>query len=114
MIDPYQTLDTSRDSDDEAIRKAYLVAIRACPADRNPERFKLIQSAFEMISTVRKRVAYELFGIPEPTTMDLQLQIDAASTAKGRPSEAQFRATLAATAFRVASPVPGGGDHDVQ
>lgn len=113
MIDPYLILGVERDAGDEAIRQAYLAAIRACPADRDPERFKTYQRALDAIGTLRKRLAYDLFEATEPTAGALLRQIDHAARSPGRPSEAQFRAALRASiAGATLSSSLGGGDDE--
>jgi len=113
MIDPYQILGVDRDAEDQKIRQAYLAAIRACPADRDPDRFKSYQRALEAIGTQRQRLAHALFDVPEPTAAALLLQIDHAATAPGRPTQAQFRAALGASITGAALfPWPDGGDDE--
>lgn len=70
MNDPYQILDVSTSSDDEAIRAAYLSAVRACPPERDAARFEQIRKAYESIATRRDRAIHALFDTRAPTATD--------------------------------------------
>jgi curved DNA-binding protein CbpA len=71
MKDPFQVLGVSVTAGDEAIKKAYLQKVREFPPDREPERFQVIRSAFEVIQTQRNRLHYGLFHAepPDPNTL---------------------------------------------
>lgn len=75
MMDPYQVLGLdSNEVTDEAVRQAYLQAIRDNPPEKAPEEFARIQTAYDMINKESKRIQLELFGLeheshlPEETT----------------------------------------------
>jgi DnaJ-class molecular chaperone len=61
MIDPYRVLGVDLTASDEAIRAAYLAAIRESPPERDRERFESVREAYEAISNQRRRLAHELF-----------------------------------------------------
>ena len=71
MQDPYFLLGVPRDADDTAIHQAYLAAVRRYPAERDPQAFKAIRSAYESIRDRRSRLQYALFdtGLPEPADL---------------------------------------------
>ncbi len=76
MTDPYRTLgvpalsgDATRD--DEAIRAAYLAAIRACPPERDRARFEQVRAAYDAIATLRARMSHDLFDHTAPTPEDV-------------------------------------------
>ncbi len=71
MIDPYRLLGVTRPADDESIRDAYLAAVRACPPERDAQRFEQIRAAYEAIATQRDRASYALFDTSVPTAEDV-------------------------------------------
>lgn len=66
--DYYQALGVARDATPEQIKKAYRSLAMKHHPDRNPgdktaeEKFKVIQKAYEILSDVDKRRAYDQFG----------------------------------------------------
>ena len=94
MQDPYLILGVDRDKDDESIHQAYLEAVRHCPAEQDPERFKAIRDAYELISTRKARLAYALFNTDLPTTADLFERLATSGPAR-RPGIEDLRALLA-------------------
>jgi len=74
MIDPYQILGIdSETATDESVRKAYLIATRKHPPDRDPKNFERIRHAYNMIQTEIKRIELDLFGVDYiKTHMDWQ------------------------------------------
>ena len=71
MQDPYLILRVPRDATDEIIHQAYLSAIRDCPAERDPQAFQAIRSAYETLRTQKLRLEYALFNTDPPTPDDL-------------------------------------------
>ncbi|MBN8455448.1 MAG: DnaJ domain-containing protein [Candidatus Accumulibacter sp.] len=71
MIDPYRVLGVDLTAGDEAIRAAYLAAIRESPPERDRERFESVRTAYEAISNHRRRLAHELFDYSRPTVDDV-------------------------------------------
>ncbi len=64
-MDPYLILGIPPDASDEAIRTAYLAAIRVHTPDHSPERFAQISKAYEAIKSDEQRLE-RLLGQPEP------------------------------------------------
>jgi DnaJ-class molecular chaperone len=93
MTDPYRLLNVADTANDEAIRAAYLAAIRACPPERDRQRFEQIRAAYESIATERDRSAYALFDTTEPTAHDV-LEILSAGLRPRRPDEQRLRRLL--------------------
>ncbi|MDR0563819.1 MAG: molecular chaperone DnaJ [Azoarcus sp.] len=66
--DYYDVLGVNRDANDDAIKKAYRKLAMKYHPDRNPdskeaeERFKEAKEAYEVLSDVKKRDAYDRFG----------------------------------------------------
>lgn len=87
MTDPYRQLGVPETADDDAIRSAYLAAIRACPPERDPKRFEQVRAAFEAIASEPQRLSHALFDTRAPTVDEL-LEILSAQWHAGRPTEA--------------------------
>lgn len=64
-MNPFAVLGIDETADDEAVRAAYLAAIRKSPPDRNPDGFRRIREAYEALMDEERRLALRLFG-PEP------------------------------------------------
>ena len=71
MTDPYRVLGVAETADDSSIRAAYLAAVRACPPERDRQRFEQVRAAFEAISTGPRRLAHALFDTTAPTLQEL-------------------------------------------
>ena len=95
MIDPYRVLGVQPEASDEAIRAAYLAAIRESPPERDRERFEKVREAYEAISDQRCRLAHELFDHSEPSVDDL-LSAVSSDFAPRCPSERQLLRVLGA------------------
>jgi len=86
MTDPYRELGVPETADDDTIRAAYLAAIRACPPERDRQRFEQVRAAFEAIASEPKRLAHALFDTRAPTVNDVLALLSARWQAAG-PSE---------------------------
>jgi curved DNA-binding protein CbpA len=93
MSDPYLVLGVGHDADDAAIRAAYLEAIKACPPERDRQRFETVRAAYDAIRDRRARLSHELFDTTEPSTLDI-LERAAPVGPPARPSAELFAATL--------------------
>lgn len=71
MSDPYLILGLARDADDETVHAAYLRAVKACPPERDPQRFEVLRAAYEALRTRRERLAHDLFDVTPPTLSDV-------------------------------------------
>jgi curved DNA-binding protein CbpA len=63
-MNPFAVLDLEETADDEAVRAAYLEAVRKSPPDRDPEGFRRIREAYEALQDHERRLALRLFGPP--------------------------------------------------
>ncbi len=68
MTDPYDTLGVAKNASEDEIKKAYRSLARKFHPDRNPndaqaeERFKDVQTAYDLLSDPDKRAQYDQFG----------------------------------------------------
>ena len=95
VIDPYRVLDVDPAATDDAIRAAYLAAIRASPPERDRERFEQVRSAYEAIADSRRRVAHHLFD-GSPATIDDLVRAVSADFAPSAPGERNLLRVLGA------------------
>jgi DnaJ-class molecular chaperone len=63
--DPFAILDVDPAATTEEISAAYYEGIRQHPPDRDPEGFKRIRAAYEVLKDEESRARLRLFG-PEP------------------------------------------------
>jgi curved DNA-binding protein CbpA len=63
-MNPFTVLGLDETADDEAVRAAYLAAVRKSPPDRDPEGFRRIREAYEALRDQERRLALRLFGPP--------------------------------------------------
>jgi len=63
-VNPFSVLDVDETAGDDAVRAAYLEAVRRHPPDRDPEGFQRIRSAYDAIRDAERRLAHRLFGPP--------------------------------------------------
>jgi DnaJ-class molecular chaperone len=74
-MDPFTVLGIEETAADEAVRAAYVQALRASPPDRDPEGFRRIREAYEALRDVESRLALRLFG--PPPLVNLEELLDA-------------------------------------
>jgi curved DNA-binding protein CbpA len=63
-MDPFAVLGLEETADDEAVRAAYVQALRTSPPDRDPEGLRRIRAAYEALRDTESRLALRLFGPP--------------------------------------------------
>ncbi len=66
MTDPFAVLGVPEDAGDAAVRAAYVAAVERHPPDRDPEGFKAIRAAYEVLKDPRRRLELSLFGLGPP------------------------------------------------
>lgn len=64
-MSPYDVLGLDTDADADAIRCAYLEAVRRHPPDRAPAAFQRIQAAYDILRDPDRRAELHVFGSPE-------------------------------------------------
>ena len=94
MSDPYLALRITREADDDAIRAAYLAAIKACPPERDLRRFQTIRAAYELIRTRKDRLRFDLFDTSAPTVGELLERAAPLQQPADRPGQMLFAALL--------------------
>jgi len=65
-MNPYLLLGVPRGASDQAIRQAYLNAVKEATPETDPERFKAVNGAYEQIKDHTSRCRYELFHDDSP------------------------------------------------
>lgn len=71
---PFAVLGIDETADDEVVRAAYIVGIRRCPPDRDPEGFRRIREAYEAVRDAERRLALRLFGPPPLDRLEAVLE----------------------------------------
>ncbi len=102
MISPYIVLGVSMDADDDAVRQAYVDAVRRHPPERDPDGFRRVRAAYERIRTRRDRIRYRLFCTDDVTAEELAAAVLRHSPPpRGAPDAAALRRLLARGLRRV-------------
>ena len=83
-MNPYEILDVAPDANDEAIRKAYLDLVRRHSPDLDPEAFKRISAAYEVLKDEKSRLRYYLFDRETPGDTTFQAFLRYVSTCEKR------------------------------
>ncbi len=65
-MDPYEALGVSPQADDDTIRKAYLELVRRFSPDSDPDAFKRISQAYELVKNEKLRLEHYLFNKDAP------------------------------------------------
>ena len=93
--DPFTVLGVSESADDAAIKQRYLTLVRACPPDREPDRFQEIRQAYEALRTKRGRLEVQLLQTRTDALTQLKLQcLHASATDRGRASAERVGALI--------------------
>ena len=80
-LDPYKVLGLARDVSQNDIKKTYFTLVREFPPEEQPEKFKEIRAAYEVLRSPEKRAETDLFLLQAPSTppkhqaMNLELDI---------------------------------------
>ncbi len=56
---PYRVLSVERTADDRAIKKAYVTLVRKFSPEKQPEEFKKIRAAYELLSDASARARFD-------------------------------------------------------
>jgi len=70
LVDPYQVLGLQRQATAEDIKKAYFARVREFPPEREPDAFKRIRAAYDMLRTPDARAATDLFMLHPPVAYE--------------------------------------------
>jgi len=63
MINSYLILDLPRDATEEDIRQAYLIKVKKYTPEKDPDRFRQINEAYENIKNKRVRIHNQLHSL---------------------------------------------------
>ncbi|GIV80628.1 MAG: hypothetical protein KatS3mg050_5022 [Litorilinea sp.] len=66
LQDPYQLLGIPRQASDEEIKRAYFQRVREYPPEREPERFRAIRTAYELLRDPQSREQVDLLLLQPP------------------------------------------------
>jgi len=61
-MNPFDLLGVASDADDEAVRTAYLEAVKRFPPEHAPEQFCAVSEAYQAIKDEDSRLRYILFN----------------------------------------------------
>lgn len=93
MQSAYDILQVAPSADDQAIKHAYLQAVRQYTPEQNPEMFQQVRDAYETIKTPRLRAKYNLLHEPEVNVYQL-LERHIKNQPTKRPSAKQLLKAL--------------------
>lgn len=100
MKTPFEILDIPEDSNDKAIKKAYLQMVKRYPPERFPADFQRIRTSYEQVRTQKDRLRFALFDTTLPDIEELMLDIRASRQGK-RPDIEMLRKLLTLPAGQV-------------
>ncbi len=84
---PYQILQVEPDASDEAIRAAYLAAVKRCPPERDPVRFQRFADAYERIKDAQSRLTLILEPAPCESESPAEVLADQFRHERGLPKD---------------------------
>lgn len=102
-VDPYRTLEISRNAEEADIKRAYFQQVRKFPPEQEPEQFQKIRRAYEMVRDPQQRALTDLFLLQTPPvrprrrlpTRDLDVHVEdliaLAAVLSARPMENDVR-----------------------
>ena len=65
-VDPYRTLEVSRNAEEAEIKRAYFQQVRKFPPEQEPEQFQKIRRAYELVRDPQQRALTDLFLLQTP------------------------------------------------
>ena len=72
-MNPFAVLGIEETAGDDAVRVAYLAAVRRSPPDRDPDGFRRVREAYEAVRDEERRFALRVFG---PAPLDPEALLD--------------------------------------
>ena len=93
MKTPFEILDIPEDSNDKAVKKAYLQMVKRYPPERFPADFQRIRTSYEQIRTQKDRLRFSLFDTTLPGMEEMMLDIRTSGQGK-RPDIEMLRKLL--------------------
>jgi curved DNA-binding protein CbpA len=108
-MNPFLVLDVPPEATDEQVRASYQKLLRRHPPEQHPERFQMIQEAYQALRTQRDRKGWWLFHMNE-SEPGVAETVEAFARIPGRtkpPGAAAFRSFMQScgnTAMRSLNP----------
>ena len=93
MKTPFEILDIPEDSEDAAVKKAYLEMVKRYPPEHFPADFQRIRASYELIRTRKDRLRFSLFDTTLPGVEEIISDIRASRQGK-RPDIEMLRNLL--------------------
>ena len=84
-MNPFLTLGVGQSAGDNEIRQAYLQAIKTASPDRDPDRFREISGAYELIKTEESRASYLVLASHTQAETPTELLRDYCNFSRSRP-----------------------------
>ena len=66
---PYQVMGLGSTATEQEIRRAYFELVREHPPERDPDQFKRIRTAYEILRDPARRAQWDLFVALQPPTL---------------------------------------------
>ncbi len=73
-MNAFEVLGISETAEDEVILNAYLICVRECPPEKDPDRFEEVRTAYEAICNERQRIQYQLLN-HDPMNVETAIQV---------------------------------------
>ena len=86
-MNPYKALGIPNTATDQAIRQAYLAAIKACPPEYDATQFRKLTTAYESIKDIDSRLHNIVFRPKPDGSTPLEVTMDYARTESPVPSD---------------------------
>ena len=105
-MNPYLVLGVPPEADDQAIRQAYLQALKESPPEANPKRFQAVSQAYEKIKDRTSRHRHILFNRDCPADSPLDTLARYAGQRRLGPLSIEAMKELLAAVARTGGPKP--------
>ena len=83
-MNPYEILGITVKTDDKAVRASYIKLIKKYPPEREPEKFKMLNNAYNALKDEKSRHKYFLFNTDAWIDSPFEALFDDFQTTKGQ------------------------------